>query len=117
MKTDSGKLKQLMQNLIDNAFKFTDKGSVTISAKIIEGGGSWVEIKVADTGFGIPKDALPFIFDKFRQVDSSETRLFGGVGMGLYIVKRFAELLGGRVEVESEAGKGTTFTVTLPCES
>ncbi|MEK7378687.1 MAG: ATP-binding protein [Candidatus Binatota bacterium] len=75
-----------------------------------------MEFKVADTGVGIPKEQLPLIFDKFKQIDSSETRLFGGVGMGLYIVKKFAELLGGRVEVESEVGKGTTFTVTLPVE-
>ena len=143
IKTDSAKLKQLMQNLIDNGIKFTDKGCVTISAQIrqqAEGNRqqeeglltprsteahdrshasrltpSFVEFKVADTGFGIPKDALPFIFYKFRQVDSSETRSFGGVGMGLYIVKRFAELLGGRVDVESEVEKGSTFTVTLPC--
>ena len=128
MKTDSGKLKQLMQNLIDNAIKFTQKGSVTISVKIRhEARGNrqqeeerltptYVEFKVADTGGGIPKEQLPLIFDKFKQVDSSETRLYGGVGMGLYIVKKFTELLGGTVEVESEVGKGSTFTVRIPCE-
>jgi len=115
IRTDSAKLKHILQNLIDNTIKFTDKGSVAISAKIIESGGSWLELKVADTGAGIPKEALPMIFDKFKQADSSETRVYGGVGMGLYIVKKFAELLGGRVEVESEVGKGSTFTVTLPC--
>ncbi|MBI2987994.1 MAG: GAF domain-containing protein [Deltaproteobacteria bacterium] len=132
VKTDSAKLKLIMQNLIDNAIKFTQKGSVTVSARIGVGdqglGGSasphpptpvprWVEFKVSDTGVGIPKDAMPFIFDKFHQVDSSETRLFGGVGMGLYIVKKFTELLNGTVEVESEVGKGSTFIVKIPYES
>ena len=142
IKTDDGKLKQILQNLIDNAAKFTEKGTIIISARIELATGNqlrnsnfeirnqslpprsteahdrshaFVEFKVADTGVGIPPDALPLIFDKFRQADSSETRLFGGVGMGLYIVRKFAELLGGTVEVESEAGKGSTFTVTLPC--
>lgn len=75
-----------------------------------------MEIKVADTRVGIPKEYLPFVFDKFRQVDSSETRHFGGVGMGLYIVKQFTELLGRAVEVESEVGKGSVFTVKIPFE-
>ncbi|MBI2986688.1 MAG: hypothetical protein HYY45_07970, partial [Deltaproteobacteria bacterium] len=75
---------------------------------------TYVEFKVADTGIGIPKEHLPIIFEKFRQVDSSETRLYGGVGMGLYLVKNFAELLRGKVDVESEPGKGSTFTVRIP---
>ena len=73
-----------------------------------------VELRVADTGVGIPKDKLDLIFDKFYQVDSSETRLYGGVGLGLYIAKQFAEMLGGEISLESEVGKGTTFTVRLP---
>ncbi|MBI2985607.1 MAG: GAF domain-containing protein [Deltaproteobacteria bacterium] len=137
MMTDSEKLRQILQNLIHNAIKFTNKGSVTVSARIrheAEGNRrqeeglltplasrlaphAFVEFRVADTGVGIPKEMLPVIFEKFRQVDSSETRLYGGVGLGLYIVKKFTELLGGTVQVESEPGKGSTFTVTLPLEN
>lgn len=116
LNTDSGKLKQILQNLISNALKFTDEGHVTISARCFLESNK-VLFKVADTGLGIPKESLPIIFDMFRQVDSSETRGHGGVGLGLYIVKKFARLLGGEVEVESELGKGSTFTVTLPIQS
>ncbi len=112
--TDSGKLRQILLNLIINAVKFTERGSVTVSMRLTEKRGkTWVELKVADTGVGIANDQIPRIFDRFFQVDSSETRLYGGVGLGLYIVKQFTELLGGRVEVESEPGKGSTFTVTI----
>ena len=113
IKTDSAKLKHILQNLINNAIKFTDEGNITISVRHLAETET-VEFKVADTGIGILKEALPFIFEKFRQVDSSETRTYGGVGLGLYIVKQFTEILGGKVEVESEPGKGSLFTVTLP---
>lgn len=113
--SDSAKLRQILVNLISNATKFTDQGSVTISMRLAENRGkNWVELKVADTGIGIPSDQIPRIFDRFFQVDSSETRLYGGVGLGLYIVKKFTELLGGRVEVESQPGKGSTFTIIIP---
>ena len=115
---DASKVKHILQNLIDNAMKFTSKGQVTISATIGQEATDrrrpWVEFKVADTGVGIPEEHLPFIFDKFRQADSSETRPYGGTGMGLYIVKQFTELLGGTLEVESQPGKGSTFTVRIP---
>jgi len=121
--TDGAKLKQILQNLINNGLKFTDEGSVTVSVRIIADKSNpqsptqprFVEFTVADTGIGIPKEAQDSIFHKFHQVDSSETRLYGGVGLGLYIVKNFTDLLGGTVEVDSEPGKGSTFTIAIPC--
>jgi signal transduction histidine kinase len=113
--SDKRKLTIILQNLIDNAIKFTDKGAVQIS-------GRWradrkaVEFDVADTGVGIPREALPIVFEKFRQVDSSITRVHGGIGLGLHIVKAFTEMLGGTIAVKSELNKGSTFTLTLPLE-
>ncbi|TAJ87200.1 GAF domain-containing sensor histidine kinase, partial [bacterium] len=126
IKTDSEKLKHILQNLINNAIKFTPQGHVAVSVTCLNGAVKGengkqlteeVKFKVADTGIGIAEEHLRIVFERFRQVDSSETRAYGGVGIGLYIVKRFTELLGGKVEVESELGKGSTFTVTIPCES
>jgi signal transduction histidine kinase len=111
--SDRRKLRQSLQNLINNAIKFTDKGSVTISAQYLPGTAS-MEFKVADTGIGISKEAQPLIFEKFRQLDSSNSRSHVGAGLGLYIVKQFSELLGGTVRVESEPGRGSTFVVTIP---
>jgi signal transduction histidine kinase len=115
IRTDSGKLRHILQNLINNAMKFTEKGNVTISTRCLPETRT-VEFKVTDTGIGIPKEALPFIFEMFRQLDGSESRTHGGVGLGLYIVKKFTEMLGGKIDVESEPGKGSTFTVTIPYE-
>jgi PAS domain S-box-containing protein len=114
--SDREKLRHILQSLIRNAIKFTDKGYVTVSAWYVAGAGR-LQFKVADSGIGIPKEKLPVIFELFRQVDSSETRSYGGVGLGLHIVKKFTELLGGQVEVESEPGKGSTFMVTIPSGS
>jgi signal transduction histidine kinase len=111
---DGDKLKHILQNLINNAIKFTDKGLVTISARYFPGM-SAAEFAVADTGIGIPEEMLPSIFEMFRQLDSSETRTHGGVGIGLYIVKKYTEMLGGKIQVESKVGKGSIFTVTIPC--
>jgi signal transduction histidine kinase len=113
VRTDSEKLKHILQNLIHNAIKFTDKGHVTISARHVPEGKT-VEFKVTDTGIGIPKEKIPLVFEMFRQGDSSETRAHGGVGIGLYIAKKFTLLLGGKIEVESESGSGSTFTVMIP---
>jgi hypothetical protein len=108
------KLKHILQNLINSAIKFTDAGTVTVFAQgRLEYNA--VEFTVSDTGIGIPANELAYIFDRFRQADSSKTRSYGGVGLGLHIVKTFTELLGGVVRVNSESGKGATFTVLIPC--
>ncbi len=111
LRTDPAKLKMVLKNLVNNAVKFTEKGSVTVDVHRKDGG---VEIDVVDTGFGIPQESLPIIFEPFRQVESPLTRRHGGVGMGLYIAKRLLELLGGNIKVESEAGRGSTFRVWIP---
>lgn len=113
IRTDRDKLKHIIQNLVNNALKFTDEGVVTISARHPPGTDR-VELSVADTGIGIADEDLPSIFDRFRQVNSSRTRSHGGVGLGLHIVKTFAQLLGGTVDVISQPGEGSTFTIALP---
>jgi signal transduction histidine kinase/CheY-like chemotaxis protein len=114
IESDPEKLRHILQNLINNAIKFTDKGRVTVSARYFSDT-QRVEFSVADTGIGISDEMLPIIFEKFRQVDSSETRSYGGVGLGLYIVKQFTEQLGGKIEVESAPGAGSRFIVNIPC--
>ena len=115
IKTDSEKLKHILQNLINNAIKFTEKGGITVSARYFPEQDE-VNFKVADTGIGIPKEKIPLIFDMFRQAESAHGRIYGGVGLGLYIVRKFTDLLGGQVEVESEPNRGSTFTVRLSCQ-
>jgi len=131
VETDREKLKQILQNLLHNAIKFTENGHVTISVRIKENRRrglaakdqlpesdeteKFVEFKVTDTGSGIPEEKLPMVFEMFRQADSSETRLHGGMGLGLYIAKHFTELLRGTIEVETAVSKGSTFTVSIPC--
>src|SRR5262245_17711453 len=73
-----------------------------------------MEFKVTDTGIGIPKELLPSIFERFRQVDSADTRAYGGVGLGLYIAKKYATVLGGTIHVESKPGQGSTFALRIP---
>lgn len=111
--TDGGKLKQVLHNLIDNAVKFTDHGRIQVSSRPLPQG-KQVEFEIFDTGVGIPSEALPIIFEKFQQLDSSVTRPYAGLGLGLYIAKKFTELLGGELSVSTELGKGSKFTVALP---
>jgi len=119
--TDGRKLRQVLTNLINNAVKFTDDGSIVISAeeKVEENDGChrrYIEFRVSDSGIGIPAEERDKIFERFHQVDSSTTRSFEGVGLGLYIVKSFTEMLNGRVSVCSEVGRGSTFTVLIPLQ-
>ena len=111
--TDEMKLKRILQALISNALKFTEKGQVTIAATLAAEL-QLMEFSVADTGVGIPEESLAFIFELFRQHDSSKTREFGGLGLGLFIVQRFTRMLGGSISVSSQVGVGTTFKITIP---
>ncbi len=108
---DNGRLTQCLMNLAGNAIKFTRRGSVEIGAEVV---GDELRFRVTDTGIGIPQEELENVFAEFRQVDAAVTREFGGTGLGLSITRRFVELHGGRIWVESELGKGCTFYFTVP---
>ena len=110
---DGDRLQQIVWNLLTNAVKFTPKGGrIQVKLQRID---SHVEIVVSDSGVGISKDFLPYVFDRFRQADASTTRIHGGLGLGLSIVHQLVDLHGGSVSVASEgAGKGATFTISLP---
>jgi len=109
--TDENRLNQILQNIAGNAVKFTEEGYVRISAKVVN---DHVMIEIEDTGIGISADQLPQIFDEFRQLDGSTSRQYEGTGLGLAIAGKLIELLHGDIEVKSELGEGTIFTVKLP---
>ncbi len=112
---DPYRLSQILLNLTGNAIKFTEKGSVTIKTTSEKQGEKvLLTFSVIDTGIGIAKDKLDYIFDMFTQETSSTTRKFGGTGLGLAICKKLIELQGGAISVDSEAGKGSVFSFTLP---
>ena len=111
---DEEALSKIATNLLSNAFKFTSHGKVELK---LERRDENLAIQVTDTGIGIPPHAREFIFDEFRQVDQSSKRIYGGTGLGLAIVQRFVREMGGTVTLESEVGKGSTFTVLVPMQT
>lgn len=108
---DSDHLREVVSNLIENAIKYTPAGNVSI---YITGDNEHVTLSVADSGIGIPKEDIPHLFQKFYRVDNSDTREIGGTGLGLYLCRRLSEAIGGRIWLESEYKKGSTFYLELP---
>ncbi|MCP4677674.1 MAG: hypothetical protein GY854_19585, partial [Deltaproteobacteria bacterium] len=113
---DEVRLTQILNNLISNAVKFTNEGTVTLRAysERRRAGDDWVCLEIEDSGIGISEDNLEKVFDRFHQVDSSESRSTGGTGLGLPITRHLIELHGGTIDVRSQLGVGSTFRVRLP---
>lgn len=109
--TDREKINAILTNLVKNAVKYSDKGTITLGCKRKE---KYIEFYVKDTGIGIPKERQDEVFNRFTQVDTDNKRTFSGVGLGLSIVKVYVEMLGGKIWMDSEKGKGSTFYFTIP---
>jgi len=110
--TDTKKLRQTLFNLVENALKYTNEGSIEIGYQLKEN--AMVEFYVRDTGIGFPQDRLDVLFQRFRQADDSSTRQYGGIGLGLTLSLKFVELFGGEMRAESKEGHGSVFYVSLP---
>jgi len=114
-KADQMRMRQILINLLGNAMKFTEKGSVTINASIVKDSGqNYLSVAIEDTGIGIDKDKFTTVFERFRQADASVSRQYGGTGLGLPISKNLASVMGGDLTIESELGQGSIFTLLLP---
>jgi signal transduction histidine kinase len=115
MRADLTKVRQTLFNLLSNACKFTEHGTITLEvARDAMDGGGWVTFRVRDTGIGMTPEQMEKLFQEFSQADASTTRKYGGTGLGLAISRRFCQLMGGDITVESALGQGSTFTITLP---
>jgi len=117
MVSDEHKIKQIVFNLLSNAVKFTpDGGRVQVDARRTGEAGSFIEISVSDTGIGIKKDDLDRLFKEFSQLDSPLQKRYEGTGLGLALSKRLVEMLGGAIDVRSEEGEGSVFSITIPLD-
>ena len=115
MFADRNRVKQTIMNLLSNACKFTEDGTVGLSSQRVKRGDvEWILFSVRDTGIGLTEDQIRHIFQEFKQADSSTTRKYGGTGLGLSISRRFCQMMGGEISVKSDYGKGSTFTIQLP---
>jgi len=114
---DQTRVRQALLNLLSNANKFTERGRVAVAVhRAAEESGEWITMTVTDTGIGMTPEQMSRLFQDFVQADTSTTRKYGGTGLGLAISKRFCQMMGGDITVESEAGRGSTFTIRLPAE-
>jgi len=115
MRADLTKVRQTLFNLLSNACKFTEHGTITVEVTRETGdGGGWVTFRVRDSGIGMTPEQMEKLFQEFSQADASTTRKYGGTGLGLAISRKFCRLMGGDITVESTVGQGSTFTITLP---
>src|SRR6266498_3617106 len=115
MQADRIKVRQCLLNLLSNASKFTDQGTITLSAnRVARNGTDWLIFRIRDTGIGMTPEQMTKLFRAFSQADDSTSRRYGGTGLGLALTKKFCQIMGGDVQVESEIGKGSTFTIELP---
>jgi len=115
IESDGQKLQQILLELITNALKFTEKGKIELRIRRLEEcAGEFLEIAIADTGIGIRREDQQVIFEDFRQLDGSSTRQYGGTGVGLGLCKKFAAALGGEIQLSSQVGVGSVFTLRLP---
>jgi signal transduction histidine kinase len=108
---DADRMREVITNIFDNAVKYTETGKISVG---LTGDNTVIQIRVADTGPGIPPEDVPHLFQKFYRVDNSATRTIGGTGLGLFICRKIVEMYSGRIWVESELGKGSTFFINLP---
>ncbi len=115
VETDLEKVHQILAHLLTNAVKFTEKGEISLEIRPrLENGDSFAEFSVSDTGIGVNQDDQDIIFEEFRQLDGTSTRQYGGTGLGLNLCQKLAQALGGRIEVDSKVGVGSTFSLILP---